>query len=319
MSMSNEVHPGDLDVNLIEPDPQQPRKKFHRLEQLAASIKAAGVVQAIIVRPHPTDEGRFMIICGERRWRAAVLAGISHIPAYNRADVPSARVFFMQLVENLDEYRDPLEAHEKSVALQVYVNDVGVDAACNELGQKKDWISRETALAKVPDEIWDLADREQIKDKRTILDLHRLCQHSQKPAEDEWQTIKGMGPKRREALHSRMEASGAKKKRKPKEEQGESQEIPTGSGTLASNDGQLEQVTLKPMAMPQTQPGQLETRDSTSFTSVAGAGVQFRRKGLQARVRKAGSVLGIDADRDFEAFLEALLAKAVPEVAKVEE
>lgn len=311
--MSADFLANEIDVNLISPDADQPRRKMHNLQQLAASITAAGVVQPIIVRPHPAEPGRYMIICGERRWRAAVIAGMTRIPVFNKADISSERIFFTQLVENLEDYRDPLEAHEKAVALQKYVDSVGVDVACSELGQKKDWISRETALAKVPDEIWDLADREQIKDKRTILDLHRLCKHSQKPPEDEWQAIKEMGPKRREALHSRMESSGAKKKRKAKDEAVAGAEDSGDVSPGAGSEGQIDQVALRPASLPQGTGG-----GSGSWAPPAGAAVQFRRKGLNARVRKASTVLGIDADRDFEAFLDVLLAKAVPEVEKVE-
>src|SRR5438270_111179 len=69
----------EVDVDLIDPNPQQPRTRFdpRDLEDLAASITANGVVQPIIVRPYA---GRFQIIAGERRWRASQQAGLRRVP-----------------------------------------------------------------------------------------------------------------------------------------------------------------------------------------------------------------------------------------------
>ena len=70
----------EIDIDLIEPNPQQPRTRFADpgLNELAASIRANGIVQPILVRP---IDGRYQIVAGERRWRAAQRAGIRRLPA----------------------------------------------------------------------------------------------------------------------------------------------------------------------------------------------------------------------------------------------
>src|SRR4051812_17890282 len=78
---AQEIESGsEIDIDLIDPNPQQPRMRFDTrdLEDLAASIRANGIVQPIVVRPHA---GRFQIIAGERRWRAAQQAGLRRVPA----------------------------------------------------------------------------------------------------------------------------------------------------------------------------------------------------------------------------------------------
>ncbi|MGD9265511.1 MAG: ParB/RepB/Spo0J family partition protein, partial [Lysobacterales bacterium] len=85
--------PGDRDnlqalpLDVISPGPYQPRSVFDkdRLEELAESIRQQGLIQPVVVRP--TGEGQYQLIAGERRWRAAQLAGVEKIPAIVR-DVP---------------------------------------------------------------------------------------------------------------------------------------------------------------------------------------------------------------------------------------
>ncbi len=86
-----------LDLDLVHEDPNQPRKSFEDILELAASIGEAGVKVPISVRPHPVMEGHYMVKFGARRRRAAVAAGLTQIPAWID-DVPSD---FEQVVENL--------------------------------------------------------------------------------------------------------------------------------------------------------------------------------------------------------------------------
>jgi ParB family chromosome partitioning protein len=99
-------------VEEIHPAPGQPRTRFDeaRLDELAASIKAQGIIQPLIVRTRTPDEGGgYELIAGERRWRAAQRAGLFDVPAVVR-DVAPAQAFEMALVENLQrEDLNPLE------------------------------------------------------------------------------------------------------------------------------------------------------------------------------------------------------------------
>jgi ParB family chromosome partitioning protein len=98
----------------IAPDPEQPRKTFppEGIEELAASIREQGVLQPLIVRPQGRDH--YVLIAGERRWRAAQMAGLDSVPVVVK-DVDGATTRVLSLVENLQ--REDLRDDEKASAL----------------------------------------------------------------------------------------------------------------------------------------------------------------------------------------------------------
>jgi ParB family chromosome partitioning protein len=112
-----------LAVDLLQPGKYQPRHNIHAesLEDLANSIKAQGVVQPIVVRP--IGAGRFEIIAGERRWRAAQMAELHEIPAVVR-DVPDDAAIAMALIENIQ--RENLNPMEEATALQRLSDEFGL-------------------------------------------------------------------------------------------------------------------------------------------------------------------------------------------------
>ncbi len=98
-----------LDVSLIKPNPFQPRREFKNLEPLAQSIKENGMLQPVIVR---RKDGEYFLVAGERRWRAAVKAGLKRIPAIVK-EVSDREAAALALVENtLREDLSPLEIAE---------------------------------------------------------------------------------------------------------------------------------------------------------------------------------------------------------------
>ena len=111
----------NLPVDLIQRGKYQPRVDMHTesLEDLASSIRAQGVVQPIVVRPL-ADPGRYEIIAGERRWRAAQIAGLQEIPAIVR-DVPDRAAIAMSLIENIQ--RENLNPLEEANALQRLIDE----------------------------------------------------------------------------------------------------------------------------------------------------------------------------------------------------
>jgi len=111
----------ELAVDAIAPDPNQPRSSFPRedLEELARSLRANRLIQPIVVTVHPEAAARsatpYMILVGERRWRAARLAGLATIPAVLRGgEIPAADRLLLQLAENDD--RASLSLLERAVA-----------------------------------------------------------------------------------------------------------------------------------------------------------------------------------------------------------
>src|SRR5207253_5584879 len=89
-----------LSVNLLQPGKYQPRTRMdpESLDELAASIKAQGLIQPISVRP--VGKGRYEIIAGERRWRAAQIAGLAEVPVLIR-EIPDDAALAMSLIENI--------------------------------------------------------------------------------------------------------------------------------------------------------------------------------------------------------------------------
>lgn len=112
-----------LPVDLMQRGRYQPRRDFNAeaLEELANSIRAQGLIQPIVVRPLPG--GRFEIIAGERRWRAAQLAGLDEVPVVVR-DVPDEAAMAMALIENIQ--REDLNVIEEAAALSRLQEEFGL-------------------------------------------------------------------------------------------------------------------------------------------------------------------------------------------------
>jgi ParB family chromosome partitioning protein len=131
-----------LPIDEIHPNPVQPRVVFQmeRLEELAASIRANGIIQPLIVRSH---EGRYQLIAGERRWRAAKLAGLTEVPIVLQ-DVADLRMLELALIENIQ--REDLNPIETAHAYDRLRKELGLSQ--EEIGQRtgKDRASIANAL-----------------------------------------------------------------------------------------------------------------------------------------------------------------------------
>ena len=123
-----------LPIESLERNPGQPRKRFDeaRLEELAASIREHGVVEPILVR---RDGGRYCIVAGERRWRAAQRAGLKEIPAIVR-EGSEKDAFQIALVENIQ--RADLNAIEEAEAYEVLIREHGLtqELVANRVGKQ---------------------------------------------------------------------------------------------------------------------------------------------------------------------------------------
>jgi ParB family chromosome partitioning protein len=139
----------EVPVAAVDPNPHQPRTHFddELLGALAASIRELGVLQPILVRP--ADGGRYELIAGERRWRAAKRAGLQTIPALIRA-VPDRASLEQALVENL--HRQDLNPLEEAAAFQQLVEDFGLthDEVANRVGKSRAAVTNTLRLFQLP-------------------------------------------------------------------------------------------------------------------------------------------------------------------------
>ena len=142
----------EIAVEDIVPNPTQPRTEFDEaaLAELAESIRALGVIQPITVKR--TGDGKYFIISGERRWRAARLAGLETLPAYIR-EVDDTNLHAMALVENVQ--RQDLNAIEIALGLQRLIDECGLtqDALSEKVGMKRSTVSNYMRLLKLPAEV----------------------------------------------------------------------------------------------------------------------------------------------------------------------
>jgi ParB family chromosome partitioning protein len=151
--------PGDgmreIPLELIRPNPDQPRKSFdaEALERLAASVAEAGVIQPLVV--HELADGRYELIAGERRWRAARQAGLDAVPVVLRSE-DEARRLQTSLIENMArEDLNPVEEARACAAL-VEELDLSREAVAERLGRSRSAVSNLIRLLDLPDQVLDL-------------------------------------------------------------------------------------------------------------------------------------------------------------------
>lgn len=166
--------PGEIDINSIDPGPMQPRTRFDEqaLGQLAESIKSHGIVQPVLVRPRGA---RYELVAGERRWRAAKLAGLEKIPAVIR-EVADDDLLEIALVENLQ--REDLNPIEEAQAYRKLIETVGLtqESLAERVGRDRSYITNYLRLLKLPDDIQDLVKEKRLSTghARTILGLSHV-------------------------------------------------------------------------------------------------------------------------------------------------
>lgn len=151
-----------LPVDIIRRGKYQPRTDMHpeSLEELADSIRAQGIIQPILVRPISASE--FEIIAGERRWRAAQLAGLHEIPAVVK-DVPDQAAVAMALIENIQ--RENLNPMEEAKALQRLIDEFSLthQMVAEAVGRSRAAVSNLLRLFDLNDDIKDMLERRQLE------------------------------------------------------------------------------------------------------------------------------------------------------------
>ncbi len=153
----------ELPVELIKPNPDQPRTQFDAdaLDALAASIETSGVVQPLLVRP--LHDGSYELIAGERRWRAAQQAGLEKVPAVVR-DQAEAERLQAALIENM--VREDLNPVEEARACAALVEDLGLtkEELARRVGRSRPAVSNLIRLLELPDEALALLESRELSE-----------------------------------------------------------------------------------------------------------------------------------------------------------
>lgn len=158
-------------IHLIEPNPDQPRSAMGDLEELAKSIGARGVLEPILVRPR--EDGRYTIVSGERRYRAAIAAGLAEIPCIEM-DLSDSELLEVALVENLQR-KDltPFEEADGYRALKerwAYTHEQIAEA----VGKSRVTVTEALAIGRLPEGVKEECRRADISSKSFLLELGRL-------------------------------------------------------------------------------------------------------------------------------------------------
>ena len=160
-----------IPIDRLEPNPHQPRVEFGELDELVASIVEKGILEPLLVRPSEVG-GRFMIISGERRFRAANLAGLTEIPCIEM-EVDDQAVAEIALIENLQ--RKDLTPFEESDGLQLLADRFGythVEIA-QKIGKARSSVTESLSLGQIPQAIRELCQRAGISSKSLLLQIAR--------------------------------------------------------------------------------------------------------------------------------------------------
>jgi ParB family chromosome partitioning protein len=142
----------EVEIDLIDPNPDQPRLRFNedKLNELAQSIRANGLVQPLLLRR--SANGRYQIVAGERRWRAAERAGLHSVHAVVR-NIPDSKLLELALIENIQ--REELNPIEEASAYQRLIHNLGLtqDEVAQQVGKDRSSIANYLRLLKLPDDV----------------------------------------------------------------------------------------------------------------------------------------------------------------------
>ena len=182
-----------LQINKIKPNPKQPRVEFGDLSELTSSIKQKGVLEPLLVKPN--GDGTWMIIAGERRWRAANLAGLTEVPCIE-LDIDEKSIAEIALIENLQ--RKDLNVWEEADGLAYLSERFGYthEEIAKKIGESRTTVTESFAIAGLPESIREKCRQAEINAKSTLLEIAR--QFDEKAMHDFLDNIKNQGFNRTE-------------------------------------------------------------------------------------------------------------------------
>lgn len=208
-----------LRISEIEPNKNQPRKSFNNetLKQLADSITEHGVLQPLIVRS--IAAGNYMIIAGERRWRAAKMAGLSEVPVIIRDDLTDEQAMQIAMIENLQ--RENLNPIEEALGYKELIDRFGMtqDKLAQVLGKARSSVANSLGLLALPNGVQELLRSGSLsaghcKALKKVKDAALMTELAHKAAEGELSVRQVEAIAKREA--ARLEEEKDKKELKPR-------------------------------------------------------------------------------------------------------
>ena len=151
----------EIDINKIKPNPNQPRKNFDQdaLNELAASIKVHGIVQPIVLNQQP--DGQYLIIAGERRWRAANICGLKTVPAVIK-NYTDKQVKEISIIENLQ--REDLNPIEAAKAIKELMDEYGLtqETVSDRIGKSRSNVANTLRLLSLYPDVMEMVEKGKI-------------------------------------------------------------------------------------------------------------------------------------------------------------
>jgi ParB family transcriptional regulator, chromosome partitioning protein len=171
LTQTSTTHVGRLiPIDKLDPNPDQPRTEIGDLTELTSSIQEKGVLEPLLVKP--TGMGRFMIIAGERRWRAAKAAGLTELPCIEM-DVDDSAVAEIALIENMQ--RKDLTPWEEADGLRALCERFGYthEDVARKVGKSRSTVTEALSIASIPEEIREVCRASEITSKSLLLQIVR--------------------------------------------------------------------------------------------------------------------------------------------------
>ena len=248
----------ELPIELVKPNPGQPRSRFDEdaLQALSESIKASGVVQPLIVRS--LSDGSYEIIAGERRWRAAHLAGVEKVPVVIR-DSDEADRLEVALIENM--VREDLNPVEEAKACAALVEDLGLskEELGRRIGRSRPTISNLIRLLELPDDVLVMLEEGQLSEGHgkailSVEDHDARRKFGKQAAAEGWSV--------RQTEEKAKTANGGSKRTKPKASGLSAEEVEAIAEVTAKLETKLDKpVRIRPRGQGLTLEIQLESLD----------------------------------------------------------
>lgn len=212
-----------IEISRIAPNPEQPRVEFGDLTELTDSIREKGVLEPLLVRPN--RDGTYMIIAGERRWRASQLAGLTEVPCVE-LDLDEQGVAEIALIENLQ--RKDLTVWEEADGLAALSSKFGYthEDIAKKISKSRSTVTELMTVAGLPQEIRDRCRELNISSKATLLEIARqfdeaaMFEYLDNYRENKKQkeTVKKLASERGAGAVSRGRQNGSSSERQPRAE-----------------------------------------------------------------------------------------------------